>query len=275
MGLIDLPDPHPGAPRRAAVFPDPGRPRTGAAVDIHDLHYAYDHGPDVLRGVTLRIEPGERMGLIGPSGSGKSTLLLHLNGILSGHGRIAVDGLDVKKDTLSEVRRRVGLVFQNPDDQLFNPTVREDVAFGPLNMGLSPEEVARRVDHAMALMRLDGYEDTISHHLSFGERRRVALATVLSMRPRLFAFDEPFSNLDPDGVLSLLNIINDLEGTVLVVSQFIIPLVACCDRLAILRAGEVVTVGPTREIARDRALLRECGLDFHFYHDIYHSLANG
>ncbi len=274
MGLIDLPDPHPGH-AAATVFPDPERPRTGVAVEITDLHYAYDHGPQVLRGVNLKIEPGERLGLIGPSGSGKSTLLLHLNGILSGSGRIAIEGLELTRSTIPEIRKRVGLVFQNPDDQLFNPTVREDVAFGPLNMGLTPEEVEHRVDRAMRLMRLEGYEEKISHHLSFGERRRVALATVLSMQPALFAFDEPFSNLDPDGVRSLLHIINDLEGTVLIVSQFIIPLVACCDRLAILRAGEVVTVGPTREIARDRDLLRSCGLDFHFYHDIYHSLANG
>lgn len=247
--------------------------RYGAEVVIDDLRFAYDHGPEVLRGISLRIEPGERLGVIGPSGSGKSTLLLHLNGILTGAGRILIDGLEIGKGDMAEIRRRVGLVFQNPDDQLFNPTVREDVAFGPLNMGLAPDEVERRISRAMSQMRLEGYEDKISHHISFGERRRVALATVLAMQPSLFAFDEPFSNLDPDVVRSLIEIINELKATVVIVSQSIIPLVACCDRLAVLRAGELVAVGPTRDIARDRELLQACGLDFHFYHDIYHSLA--
>jgi cobalt/nickel transport system ATP-binding protein len=254
---------------------DIGRNGNGASVVLEDVHFAYDHGPEALRGVTLNVPAGERLGIIGPSGSGKSTLLLHLNGILSGSGNIAIDGQVVNKDTISDIRKKVGLVFQNPDDQLFNPTVREDVAFGPLNMGLSPEEVDSRVAHAMSLMRLEGYEEKISHHISYGERRRVALATVLAMRPKVFAFDEPFSNLDPDVVQSFIQIINELDATVIVVSQFIIPLVACCHRLAVLKNGQLVTVGPARDIARDRELLKSCGLDFHFYHDIYHSLAKG
>ncbi len=251
---------------------DISRKTGGASVEIEDLHFSYDRGPEALRGLSLDIPAGERMGVIGPSGSGKSTLLLHLNGILNGNGSVRIDGTPLNKHTLSDIRRKVGLVFQNPDDQLFNPTVREDVAFGPLNMGLSPEEVDERVRHTMKLMRLEGYEEKISHHISYGERRRVALATVLAMRPEVFAFDEPFSNLDPDVVQSFIQIINELDATVIVVSQFIIPLVACCDRLAVLKEGQVVTVGPARDIARDRALLKSCGLDFHFYHDIYHSL---
>jgi len=244
----------------------------GASVVVEDLHFSYDHGPEALQGLSLEIQAGERLGIIGPSGSGKSTLLLHLNGILSGKGNIEIGGVSLTDESLSDIRKKVGLVFQNPDDQLFNPTVREDVAFGPLNMGLSPEEVDERVAHAMKLMRLIGYEDKISHHISYGERRRVALATVLAMQPEVFAFDEPFSNLDPDVVQSFIQIINELEATVVVVSQFIIPLVACCDKLAIVNDGKVVTVGPARDIAKDRALLKSNGLDFHFYHDIYHSL---
>ncbi|GAI95831.1 unnamed protein product, partial [marine sediment metagenome] len=212
------------------------------AVEIKNLSFAY--GKDTaLKNVSLKIHSGERFGIIGPSGAGKSTLLLHLNGILSGDGEVKIDGLPVTKESLPEIRRKVGLVFQNPDDQLFNPTVEEDVAFGPLNLGLSREEVEARVRETLKHMNLEGFEAKTSHHLSYGEQKRVALATVLAMQPEVVAFDEPFSNLDPAMVKHLIEIIESLDATVILVSQQILPVMACCHRLAILKDGQVIRVG--------------------------------
>lgn len=174
----------------------------------------------------------------------------------------------MNKDTVPEIRARVGMVFQNPDDQLFNPTVEEDIAFGPLNMGLKPDEVKRRVKEALKEMRLEGYEKKASHHLSYGERKRVALATVLAMKPEIVAFDEPFSNLDPSMVEQLLHIIKDLPATVVIVSQEIIPVVACCDRVAVLKQGKIVTTGPSYEVVKDKEMLRSCSLDFSIYESV-------
>ena len=145
-----------------------------------------------MKSVSLDIQPGEKFGIIGPSGSGKSTLLLHLNGVLTGEGSVTIGGTRVGPKTVAAIRRITGLVFQNPDDQLFNPTVEEDVAFGPLNFGLPHDEVKRRVADALASLNLTGFEKLTSHHLSLGERKRVALATVLSLSPEVVAFDEPF-----------------------------------------------------------------------------------
>ncbi len=248
-------------------------PVRAAGVTITDLTFSYEEEREVLCGVTLRIEPGERFGIIGPSGAGKSTLLLHLNGILTpGRGTVEIGGLPVDRESIAEIRQKVGLVFQNPDDQLFNLTVEDDVAFGPLNLELSSEEVSACVEEALAEMNLLGFEELSSHHLSYGERKRVALATVLAMRPEVVAFDEPFSNLDPAMVEHLIDIIGSLPATVIIVSQSILPVIASCDRLAVLNRGRLVATGSTREIASDRALLRHCGLDFHFYCDVCHEL---
>jgi len=234
------------------------------AVEIKNLSFAYGKDP-ALKNVSLQIDSGERFGIIGPSGAGKSTLLLHLNGILSGDGEVKIDGLPVTKESLPEIRRKVGLVFQNPDDQLFNPTVEEDVAFGPLNLGLSREEVEARVRETLKHMNLEGFEAKTSHHLSYGEQKRVALATVLAMQPEVVAFDEPFSNLDPAMVKHLIEIIESLDATVILVSQQILPVMACCHRLAILKDGQVIRVGTPAELAADRGLLKECGLDVGFF----------
>ena len=243
------------------------------AVAIRDLRFAYTEGVDVLAGIDLDVRPGERFGIIGPAGAGKSTLLLHLNGILRGRtGTVEVGGIPVGEETLPDVRRTVGLVFQNPDDQLFNPTVSEDVAFGPLNMGLGGDEVAARVEQALRSMNLEGFEGLPAHHLSWGERKRVALATVLAMRPDIVAFDEPFSNLNPAMVEQLLGIVADLEATVLIVSQSIIPVLAACDRIALLDEGRITAVGTVDEIAGRRELLREAGVDFHFYCEVCRDL---
>ncbi|MBD3412924.1 MAG: ATP-binding cassette domain-containing protein [Candidatus Aminicenantes bacterium] len=242
--------------------------RKQGTIDIKNLCFSYEKDHPVLRGVNISIHNQERFGIIGPSGAGKSTLLLHLNGILYGQGTVRVGGREVNKDTAPEIRSRVGMVFQNPDDQLFNPTVEEDIAFGPLNMGLGPDEVRRRVKETLEEMRLQGYEKKTSHHLSFGERKRVALATVLAMRPEIVAFDEPFSNLDPSMVEQLLHIIKDLPATVVIVSQEIIPVAACCGRVAVLKEGQIITTGPSYEVVRDKDLLRSCSLDLSIYESV-------
>lgn len=243
-------------------------------VTISGLSFSYEQDRKVLNGIDLQIEPGERFGIIGPSGAGKSTLMLHLNGILTpDEGSVIIGDLEVNRESIAEIRQRVGLVFQNPDDQLFNPTVEEDVAFGPLNMGLKQDEVQQRVAEALEEMNLKGFEDHSSHHLSYGERKRVALATVLAMKPEVVAFDEPFSNLSPGMVEHLIKTIKELQATVIIVSQSILPVIATCQRLAILREGRLVAVDATKEIAMNRDLLRESGLDFHYYFDVLKELS--
>jgi cobalt/nickel transport system ATP-binding protein len=260
------------------VTVEPDRPmgeNLPAGVRISDLTFYYESGHDVLREVTLDIEPGERFGIIGPSGAGKSTLLLHLNGILIPRaGSVKIGDVLVGKNTIADVRRRVGLVFQNPDDQLFNPTVGEDVAFGPINLGLDRGEVAQRVSGTLTAMNLAGFEQKSSHHISYGERKRAALATVLAMQPEVVAFDEPFSNLNPAMVEQLIETIRNLPATVIVVSQSILPVVASCDRIAVLNEGEIVRVGPTGEVMADHELLERCGLDVRFYCELCHNLMN-
>ncbi|MCU0363369.1 MAG: energy-coupling factor ABC transporter ATP-binding protein [Bacteroidales bacterium] len=237
-------------------------------VKITGLSFAYRTGLPVLKSVSLDIRAGEKFGIIGPSGSGKSTLLLHMNGILRGEGIMEIGDLPVTSENLARIRRRVGLVFQNPDDQLFNPTVEEDVAFGPLNFGHSPEEVKEKVSFALRAMNLEGFEKRISHHLSFGERKRVALATVLAMQPRVIAFDEPFSNLDPAMVSQLIGLMKAMEPTLIIASQSILPLLDICTRIAILHDGEIKTIGTPAEIVSDKSLLKASGLDIGFYFDI-------
>ncbi|MBN2244341.1 MAG: ABC transporter ATP-binding protein [Candidatus Aminicenantes bacterium] len=239
-----------------------------AAVEMKDVRFSYEKGKNALDGISLTIKKGECFGILGPSGAGKSTLLLHLNGILRGEGVVKINGIEVSKKTISEIRQKVGLVFQNPDDQLFSPTVEEDIAFGPANLGLEEAEVRNRVKAALKSLNLEGFEKKTSHHLSFGERKRVALATVLSMQPEIIAFDEPFSNLDPAMVKQLVDTINSFEATVILVSQAILPTLACCDRLAVLKDGKITALGDAREIISDRDLLRSCDLDFYFYCDM-------
>ncbi len=239
-----------------------------SGIQIRNLCFSYTPDVPVLKNVTLDINPGERFGLIGPSGAGKSTLLLHLNGILTGSGEVKIGDTPVDKKSLAEIRKKVGMVFQNPDDQLFNPTVEEDIAFGPLNFGFSRELVASRVKDALAAMNLAGFEKSVSHHLSLGERKRVALATVLAISPEVIAFDEPFSSLDPSMVLQLISLIGGLDATIVIVSQSFLPLISCCDRLAVLKEGKIIAVGPKDEIVRDEEMMKASGMDLSLYRNI-------
>ncbi|WP_030451565.1 energy-coupling factor ABC transporter ATP-binding protein [Herbidospora cretacea] len=231
-------------------------------LDVRDLAYAYPDGTQALFGVTLSIAKGERVALLGPNGAGKTTLVMHLNGILTaGHGEVSVAGLPVRKENLKEVRRRVGLVFQDPDDQLFMPTVREDVAFGPANMGLRGADLDRAVVTALEKVGMAEVIDRPPHHLSFGQRRRVAVATVLAMDPEILVLDEPSSNLDPASRRELAEILRGLDVTVLMVTHDLPYAMELCERSVILSGGVIAADGPTREILADADLLAEHRLE--------------
>jgi cobalt/nickel transport system ATP-binding protein len=225
------------------------------AVHASGLRYAYPNGVVGLDGVDLHVAHGERVAILGPNGAGKTTLMLHLNALLKGTGDLEVAGLNVARDDIRDLRTRVGLVFQDPDDQLFMPTVREDVAFGPLNLGCSRIEAADRIAEALAAVRMSEFGDRAPHQLSLGQRRRVAIATVLAMRPSLLVLDEPSANLDPRTRRELIELLDEVERTMLVVTHDL-PLAArLCERAVILSEGRIAADGPCREILADAALL--------------------
>ncbi|MEV0144659.1 MULTISPECIES: ABC transporter ATP-binding protein [unclassified Nonomuraea] len=226
------------------------------SLEVSRLAYAYPDGTQALFGVDLTIGRGERVALLGPNGAGKTTLVMHLNGILTpGHGTVTVAGTPVRKDTLKDVRRRVGLVFQDPDDQLFMPTVRDDVAFGPANMGLTGEALEHAVRGALDRVGMLEAIDRPPHHLSFGQRRRVAVATVLAMEPEILVLDEPSSNLDPAARRELAEILRSLDVTVLMVTHDLPYALELCERSLILSDGVIAADGPTRELLSDAELL--------------------
>ena len=225
-------------------------------VDVRGVSYAYPGGQPALRGLDLHVHPGERVALLGPNGAGKTTLVLHLNGILTpASGSVSISGLTVSRHTLPEIRRRVGIVFQDPDDQLFMPTVRDDVAFGPANLGLRGSELADRVHEAMTAVDVQALADRPPHHLSFGQRRRVAIATVLAMRPEILVLDEPSSNLDPASRRELADILESLEVTVLMVTHDLPYAAQLCERSVILSDGRVVADGATGLLLRNTDLM--------------------
>jgi len=226
---------------------------------VSSLSFAYPDGRQALRGIDLSLAAGERVALLGPNGAGKTTLVLHLNGVLhGGSGSVVVDGLPVNprdRSSLAEVRRRVGIVFQDPDDQLFMPTVADDVVFGPSNLGLRGSALDARVDEALASVGMSEHRDRAPHHLSFGQRRRVAVATVLAMRPSLLVLDEPSSNLDPASRRELAEILTSLPVTMLMVTHDLPYALQLCERSVILDEGAVVADAPTGELLRNEALL--------------------
>jgi cobalt/nickel transport system ATP-binding protein len=226
------------------------------ALDLRGVGYAYPDGLQALHGVDLTIAAGDRVAILGPNGAGKTTLVLTLNGILlPQHGTVAVSGLPVVKANLAEVRRRVGIVFQDPDDQLFMPTVREDVAFGPANLGWTAEDVDAAVAQALDVVDMAGAADRSPHHLSFGERRRVALATVLAMRPDMLVLDEPSSNLDPVARRELAEIVLGLDVTVVLVTHDLPYALQLCERAVVLDDGRLVADGPIGELLADETMM--------------------
>jgi len=233
----------------------------GDVLQVTDLHFAYPDGHVALRGVSLNLCEGDKVALVGPNGAGKSTLMLHLNGILTGRGGLTVAGLPLNEPNLPLVRALVGLVFQNPDDQLFSPTVFEDVAFGPLHMGLPEDEVRRRVDEALASVGMNGFGDRLSHHLSVGQKKRIAIATVLSMRPQILVLDEPSAGLDPRARRSLINLLRGLPITMLVSTHDLLMVRELFPRMVIMDEGRIVADGLTAELLADGDLLEAHGLE--------------
>lgn len=241
-------------------------------LDVRGLAYAYPDGHQALFGVDLHVHQGERVALLGPNGAGKTTLVLHLNGILSpdsghGAGSVAVSGLPVEKANLGEIRRRVGVVFQDPDDQLFMGTVRADVGFGPANLGLAGEELDARVMRALEQVGMDEYVDRPPHHLSFGQRRRVAVATVLAMEPEILVLDEPSSNLDPASRRELADILRSLDVTVLMVTHDLPYALELCPRSVVLSGGTIVADGSTYDVLTDADLMSAHRLELPFGFD--------
>jgi cobalt/nickel transport system ATP-binding protein len=229
-------------------------------IRLNDLSFAYPDGRRALDGINLRIGRGESLALIGPNGAGKSTLLLHLNGIIPGDGRVYMNGEPVTEDNVKEVRRKVGVVFQNPDDQLFSATVFDDVAFGPLNLGWPEEKVRAAVADALEKVGLAGFAERAPHHLSFGERRRVAIASVIVMDPEVVVMDEPGSNLDPLGRWRLVELLRSLPVTRIIATHDLEMVAALCGRVVILDGGRIVADGPAEKLLNDRPLLAAHGL---------------
>lgn len=230
-------------------------------ISLDRLSYAYPDGNVALREVSLEVATGETFGLLGPNGAGKSTLLLHLNGVLRGSGNIRIGDLLLEDRTLPEIRRRVGLLFQNPDDQLFMPTVYEDVAFGPRNQRLPEAEVRCRVDGALAIVGMLASAGRPPHHLSLGQKKRVALATVLSMECEVLALDEPTSGLDPRGRRELARYLAGLPQTRILATHDLEFARRVCDRVALLAEGRLVATGPPEELLADTELVERCGLE--------------
>ena len=229
-------------------------------IRIDNLSFSYPDGQRALTDINLTIYQGESVALIGPNGAGKSTLLLHLNGILRSNGVVKVFGKSVDDKNLRWVRSKVGLVFQNPDDQLFSPTLFEDVAFGPTNMGYSEAEVGESVTKALNWVEMAGYERRSPHHLSVGEKKRTAIATVLSMTPEILVIDEPTSNLDPRSKWSLIGLLKRLPMTKIVASHDLELVQALCQRVIVLDHGQIIADGATNHILADKPLLAAHGL---------------
>ena len=231
-------------------------------VEGRDLEYVYPDGTCGIKGVSFRITHGESVAIVGENGAGKSTLLLHLNGyFIPTKGTVRIGDNFLTKKTLSAVRRSVGMVFEDPDDQLFMPTVFDDVAFGPLNLGLPVEEVKERVANALERVAMSHVRDRPPYKLSAGEKRAVAIASVLSMSPDILVMDEPSSNLDPRARRRLIELLKTFEHTKIIATHDLDMVVDLCDRTIVLHKGEVAADGPTEDLLRDEKLLARCALE--------------
>ncbi|MGB8707731.1 MAG: ABC transporter ATP-binding protein [Dehalococcoidia bacterium] len=229
-------------------------------IDIKRLSFTYPDGHRGLSNIDLVVYLGENVALIGPNGAGKSTLLLHLNGILRGNSTVKICGLVVEEKSLKQIRKKVGLVFQDPEDQLFSLNVFDDVAFGPINMGYSESEVKRHVTEALGWVGMAGYEKRSPHHLSVGEKKRIAIATVLALNPEILVIDEPTSNLDPRSKWSLIKLLEQLPMTKVIATHDLELVRALCHRTVVMDEGKIAADGKTESILDDIPLLKAHGL---------------
>lgn len=230
-------------------------------IEIKNLNYAYPDGTTALQNVSFDVAEGESLGIIGPNGAGKSTLLLHLNGILKALGHIKILDLEIKNENLTKIRSKVGLVFQDPDNQLFMPTVFEDVAFGPINMGLPRQKVEANVQKALQKVDMLDAGKRLSHHLSFGEKKRISIATVLAMDLEILALDEPSSNLDPKHRRDLINLLNNLRLTKVIATHDLDLVLDLCSRVILLDKGKVIADGNALDILGNKNLLEAHNLE--------------
>lgn len=230
-------------------------------IEVNNLSYTYPDGTPALSEANLVLYEGESLGVIGPNGAGKSTLLLHLNGVLRGEGEVKIFRQAVNDANLRFIRGKVGLVFQDPDSQLFMPTVFDDVSFGPLNMGLPKEKVKKAVEEALRQVEMLGYDKRSPHHLSYGEKKRISLATVLSMYPEILVLDEPTSNLDLKRRRDLMNFLRGIKLTKIIATHDLELVWLACDRVCIMDKGRLIACGKTKGILSDKALLEEHSLE--------------
>lgn len=239
---------------------------TNMQLSTENLSFTYPDGTQALKNINIEIEKGEKVAIIGPNGAGKSTLFSHFNGLTeptSGCVKIEDKPISFEKDELLKVRQKVGIVFQDPNDQLFAPTVKEDIAFGPMNLGLSYDEVEKRVEDALKMVGMENYEDKTPHHLSGGQQKRIAIAGIIAMKPELMILDEPTAGLDPDGVEKVLNIMNQLneEGMTLIISSHDIDMISkYADKIFVLYNGEIIESGNKNKIFSDMELLKKAHL---------------
>ena len=239
---------------------------TNIQLSTENLSFTYPDGTQALKNINIEIEKGEKVAISGPNGAGKSTLFSHFNGLTeptSGCVKIEDKPISFEKDELLKVRQKVGIVFQDPNDQLFAPTVKEDIAFGPMNLGLSYDEVEKRVEDALKMVGMENYEDKTPHHLSGGQQKRIAIAGIIAMKPELMILDEPTAGLDPDGVEKVLNIMNQLneEGMTLIISSHDIDMISkYADKIFVLYNGEIIESGNKNKIFSDMELLKKAHL---------------
>jgi cobalt/nickel transport system ATP-binding protein len=230
-------------------------------IEIRDLNYSYPDGNEALKGVNIDIYQNETIGIIGPNGAGKTTLLLYISGLLNANGGIKICDLELNKSNLAEIRKKIGLVFQDPQDQLFMPTVFEDVAFGPVNMKKERQVIESSVHEALKEVDMLDSIDRMSYHLSFGEKKRVALATVLAMEPEILILDEPSSNLDPKARRHLIGILKNIKATKIISGHDLEMILEICNRVILLDNSKVIYEGETLQILSDEALMHSHGLE--------------